>query len=125
MKSEMLVIIGSDISLSFLSLGPFTLFAPTDNAFADLSDPMRQLLQSSTSTLKDVLKYHVVEANVTSAILNNEQLLDTVEMARIRINVYTTEEIRVRMNCQKVVDIYVVVISGVIQIQFPWWRHQM
>lgn len=40
--------------------GPFTVFAPTNDAFAKLPAPVLGLLQSDTSALSSVLLYHVV-----------------------------------------------------------------
>ncbi len=48
--------------------GPYTVFAPTDEAFADLPDgALEYLLQpENKSLLQQVLTYHVVPAKVTS-----------------------------------------------------------
>ncbi len=46
--------------------GPFTLFAPTDAAFAAVSDGLADL---SVSELRQLLLYHIVQANLDSADL--------------------------------------------------------
>ncbi|MGQ0603822.1 MAG: fasciclin domain-containing protein [Anaerolineales bacterium] len=46
--------------------GPYTLFAPTDDAFAALSDGDRNLL-ADPDVLRQVLLYHMVQGQVTSA----------------------------------------------------------
>lgn len=55
--------------------GPFTVFAPTDEAFAALpAGTLDQLLADPTGALKNVLLYHVVPGKVTAAdviALNN------------------------------------------------------
>lgn len=45
--------------------GPFTVFAPTDEAFSALpANALDDLLADPTGTLADILKYHVVEGEV-------------------------------------------------------------
>jgi transforming growth factor-beta-induced protein len=47
--------------------GPFTVFAPTDAAFASLPDgEVERLLEDPTGELADILKYHVVSGLVTA-----------------------------------------------------------
>lgn len=48
--------------------GPFTVFAPTDDAFAALPDgTLDQLLADPTGQLADILTYHVVSGEVMAA----------------------------------------------------------
>lgn len=44
--------------------GPFTVFAPTDEAFAKLGEEKVAALLKDKAKLKDVLLYHVVKGNV-------------------------------------------------------------
>ncbi|MFW5784506.1 MAG: fasciclin domain-containing protein, partial [Spirochaetota bacterium] len=44
--------------------GPFTIFAPTDNAFAALPDGLLDALLNDTDTLRAILLYHVVPARL-------------------------------------------------------------
>ena len=46
--------------------GPFTLFAPTDTAFAKLPDGELGRLLQDKAKLAEILKYHVVQAEVTA-----------------------------------------------------------
>jgi uncharacterized surface protein with fasciclin (FAS1) repeats len=46
--------------------GPFTVFAPDDNAFKKLPQGTVESLLKDTQKLKDVLLYHVVQGKVTS-----------------------------------------------------------
>lgn len=47
--------------------GPFTVFAPTNDAFALLPAPVMDYLRSDTALLSRVLTYHVAAGEVTSA----------------------------------------------------------
>lgn len=49
------------------SEGPFTVFAPTDEAFAALPEGALDALVADTDALSDVLLYHVVEGEVLAA----------------------------------------------------------
>lgn len=51
-----------------LGAGPFTLFAPTDQAFAAVPQPMTDWLMNpaNTASLAKVLSYHVVPGRVTA-----------------------------------------------------------
>ena len=62
--------------------GPFTVFAPTNNAFQELldsNDDWNSLDDIPLATLEAVLNYHVVSgANVQSKELSNEQTVSTL-----------------------------------------------
>ncbi len=47
--------------------GPFTVFAPTDDAFAALPEADLAALLADPASLADVLLYHVIADEVTSA----------------------------------------------------------
>ena len=50
--------------------GPFTVFAPTNDAFAKIPEAtLTELTTNDTETLGTILKYHVVEGNVDAATL--------------------------------------------------------
>lgn len=55
--------------------GPFTVFAPTDEAFDNLPDGALDELLADTDALADVLLYHVVPGMVMSdEVVNSDQL---------------------------------------------------
>ncbi|MBX7495030.1 fasciclin domain-containing protein [Qipengyuania sp. 6B39] len=50
--------------------GPFTVFAPTNEAFAKIPEAtLTELTTNDTETLGNILTYHVVEGNVDAATL--------------------------------------------------------
>lgn len=66
--------------------GPFTVFAPTDRAFAGIdAETMDALMQSENrEKLAAILGYHVVPGNVTANdALGNQTFLKTVEGANL------------------------------------------
>lgn len=64
----------ADLVDSLANQGPFTVFAPTNDAFAKLpAGTVDDLLKASQkATLKDILEYHVVVGNLTEALLRSE-----------------------------------------------------
>jgi len=68
--------------------GPFTVFAPTNEAFAKL-DPalLQQLLTTDVSTLREILLYHVVAGQIISTQLENGQEVKTVQGAELKVTV--------------------------------------
>ena len=68
--------------------GPYTIFAPTNAAFAALPTDLVSSLTSDVEMLKKVLLYHVVPGTVTSDQARNGISLKTVEGTSVKINVY-------------------------------------
>ena len=69
------------------SAGPFTVFAPTNAAFAKLSaGTVDTLLKpENKAQLTDILTYHVVAGRYTSKDLSDGQMLTTVEGKKLTI----------------------------------------
>lgn len=72
--------------------GPFTVFAPTNDAFADLDVDLSTLTEDQ---LVEVLTYHVLDAEVASGDLDSAQTVATVSGGEIFI---TVEGSDVRVN---------------------------
>ena len=92
--------------------GPFTLFAPTDDAFAALPDGTVDSLLKNPKELAKVLKYHLVKGNIFSGDMNNGSSVATVLGSPVRIN--TTEGVLV--NNAKVIQADVEASNGVIHV---------
>ncbi|MDM7912383.1 MAG: fasciclin domain-containing protein [Methanotrichaceae archaeon] len=67
--------------------GPFTVFAPTDGAFAQMPKEQLAALLANKTTLKEVLAYHVVPGRIMSSDLNNGMVLKTVEGQDLKISI--------------------------------------
>jgi uncharacterized surface protein with fasciclin (FAS1) repeats len=59
--------------------GPFTVFAPTDEAFAAIDENILKKLLGDKDKLTEVLKYHVAEGLYTSTDLEGTARLTTLE----------------------------------------------
>merc|ERR1712026_353660 len=80
-KAELAGALGGD--------GPFTVFAPTNEAFEKLPKSTVDALMDNPDLLKKVLLYHVIPAEVkSSAITGEDTLVDSLEGSKLRVNVY-------------------------------------
>ncbi len=68
--------------------GPFTVFAPTDDAFAKLpKETLADLLKpENKQKLTDILTYHVVSGRVMAADVSKITEADTVNGQQLKIN---------------------------------------
>jgi len=97
------------------SPGPFTVFAPTDEAFAKLPAGTVEKLLANPSKLAEVLKYHVVPGKVMAADVAglNGKNVKTLEGGEIRVKVDGSSVI---INNANVVKADVVTDNGVIHV---------
>lgn len=66
--------------------GPFTLFAPTDDAFAKLPKGTVDKLLKDVPQLKKILTYHVVSGKVMAADVSKMKSAKTVEGSEVKID---------------------------------------
>lgn len=67
--------------------GPFTVFAPTDDAFDDLPDGVLDALVGNTHALKDILLYHAVGAKAESGDLSDGQRIKTLVGRKVKVDI--------------------------------------
>ena len=67
--------------------GPFTVFAPTDDAFAALPEGTVEGLLNDIPTLTSILTYHVVPGAVMSTDLSDGMMAETVNGQSITITI--------------------------------------
>ena len=96
------------------SAGPFTVFAPTDEAFAALPAGTLDALLADPEALKKVLLYHVVEGKVTSDQIVGMTTATSVEGSPIAISV--KDGVVYLNDSAKVVTADVMASNGVIHI---------
>lgn len=61
------LVVAADLAETLSGEGPFTVFAPTNAAFAELPEEVVSLLTSDTDLLTSVLTYHVLGAEVPAS----------------------------------------------------------
>jgi uncharacterized surface protein with fasciclin (FAS1) repeats len=95
--------------------GPFTVFAPTDEAFAKLpAGTVESLLKpENRDKLVEILTYHVVPGRVTAKDVISLKQAKTVEGGNIKINAMNG---KVRINDANVVKADIAASNGVIHV---------
>ena len=93
--------------------GPFTVFAPTDEAFGKLPEGTIDSLLKDIPQLTKILTYHVVSGQVTAADVVKLDSATTVEGSDLKINASNGS---VKVNDATVVTADVAADNGVIHV---------
>ena len=93
--------------------GPFTVFAPTDDAFRKLPAGTLEKLLADKAQLTKVLTYHVVSGKVMAADVVKLSEAKTVEGSPVKIS---AKDGKVKVNEANVVKTDVVASNGVIHV---------
>lgn len=94
--------------------GPFTVFAPTNEAFEALGDTLSTLLEpANQEELVEVLTYHVVPGELTASELSDGQMLETIQGDSLEVKVEGEE---VTVNGAAVVTPDVEASNGVVHV---------
>merc|ERR1739838_905321 len=99
--------------------GPFTVFAPDNDAFAKLPADLVATLTEDVELLKKVLLFHVASGNVMSKDISNDITVDSVEGSPLRANVYLKSKYYdgfVTVNGKRVKKADIVADNGVIHM---------
>jgi uncharacterized surface protein with fasciclin (FAS1) repeats len=96
--------------------GPFTLFAPTDDAFARMPQVERDALLEDKASLAEVLTYHLVRERVKAPTVGSPRTATTVNGASITITVKNRGFKRrgFKVNEAKIVKTEILASNGVI-----------
>jgi uncharacterized surface protein with fasciclin (FAS1) repeats len=93
--------------------GPFTVFAPTDDAFAKLPEGTVEALLKDKETLKSILLFHVVSGNVTSKQVADLDKAETLAGKDVKIKV---NDDKVMINDSQVITADIMAKNGIIHI---------
>ena len=93
--------------------GPFTVFAPTDEAFAKLPEGTIESLLQDKETLNKILLYHVVPGEVTSKDVVKLKKAETLEGDYINIK---SSDAGVMINNSKVITVDIMASNGIIHV---------
>ena len=81
-------VVAADLAGTLSGDGPFTVFAPTDDAFAALPDgTLDALLQDPQGELTNILLYHVVGGEAFSTDLSDGQSITTINGADVTVTI--------------------------------------
>ena len=93
--------------------GPFTVFAPTDEAFKNLPDGALEGLLKDKEALKNVLLYHVVSGKVSSKEVVDLNKATTLNGSDLNIK---TNNGKVMINDADVIGADVIASNGIIHV---------
>ncbi|HEX4945133.1 MAG TPA: fasciclin domain-containing protein [Blastocatellia bacterium] len=93
--------------------GPFTVFAPTDEAFAKLPAGTVEALLKDKEKLTKILLYHVVAGNVMAKDVVNLKSAKTVQGSSVKINVSSG---KVMVDNANVIKTDIATSNGVIHV---------
>ena len=93
--------------------GPFTVFAPTDEAFAKVPKATLSALAKDKDKLKAVLTYHVVPGSVKAAQVVKLDHAKTLQGSDVKIKV---EDGKVHINDATVIKADILTSNGVIHV---------
>jgi len=82
-------VVAADLVTTLQGEGPYTVFAPTNEAFATLppAELKRLLKPANKEELASILTYHVVEGDVKAADLSDGQMIDTVNGGQLKVSI--------------------------------------
>lgn len=93
--------------------GPFTVFAPTDAAFAKLPKDVVKKVTSDKKLLTEILTYHVIAGNVKSTDLSNGLMAKTIQGEKLKV---TIKGNKVMFNSSNLVKADIGATNGVIHV---------
>merc|ERR1711997_1384142 len=107
-------VVAGDLVETLSSPGPFTVFAPTNDAFGALpAGTLDDLLKpENKDQLVDILTYHVVAARALSSDLTDGETIDTVEGKAVTVHIAEG----VKINDANVVTPDVLATNGVVHV---------
>ncbi len=107
-------VIAADLVSALSAEGPFTVFAPTDDAFNALPEgTLDELLADPSGDLTNILLYHVVAAQAMSTDLSDGQTIETLLGSNITV---TINNDGVFINDAKVVVANIEAKNGVVHV---------
>ena len=116
-KTLVTAVKAADLVDTLKSKGPFTVFAPTDDAFAKLPKGTVEGLLKDTPKLKAVLTYHVVPGKVMAADVVKLKTAKTVQGQDVKIDASKWHlHKNVKINDANVIKADIVTDNGVIHV---------
>jgi uncharacterized surface protein with fasciclin (FAS1) repeats len=80
-------VVAADLVKTLKGKGPFTVFAPTNDAFAQIPAADLEALLADPDALANILTYHVIEGRVRARDLQPTQTVETVQGGELTIDV--------------------------------------
>jgi len=115
LKTLVKAVVAANLTATLSGAGPFTVFAPTNEAFAKLpAGTLAGLLKpANIKQLQALLEYHVVKGKVLSSDLTNGESVPTLEGSKLTV---TLAGGKVMINDATVTTANVMATNGVVHI---------
>ncbi|NBD73884.1 fasciclin domain-containing protein [Patescibacteria group bacterium] len=82
------LVVAADLADTLASEGPFTVFAPVNDAFSALPSRAVDIIVSNPDILETVLLYHVVADDLKAAEVLAERRIETVQGESVRVRTF-------------------------------------
>lgn len=102
----------ADLNSMLQGSGPYTVFAPSDDAFSKMPEGSLENMMADKELLKTFILYHIVEGEYTGAEASSAGNLNTAEGSSVNVTGSGT----VRVNDATVVDSDIKASNGVIHV---------
>jgi uncharacterized surface protein with fasciclin (FAS1) repeats len=112
-SSLVTAVVAADLAETLSSEGPFTVFAPTNDAFATLPGYIGSVLASKPELLSDILLYHVVAGELKSSDVVKMSNIDMVSKESVMV---TAKDGSYFINNSKITSLDVMADNGVIHV---------
>lgn len=109
----------TNVAQVLTSAGPFTVFAPTNQAFINAGFPTIAAIEAADpNTLASILTYHVLSARAFSSDLTNGQSLTTVNGGTLSVALGTTATIKGKANttASTITSVNIMASNGVVHL---------
>jgi len=105
-------VVAQDLAETLSSAGPFTVFAPTNDAFANLPAYVAAVLGNNPDLLTDILLYHVVPGELSAADVLAVSSLETAQGESLHVFATPTP----RINSANIIATNVAADNGVVHV---------
>jgi transforming growth factor-beta-induced protein len=96
--------------------GPFTIYAPTNDAFSLIPDQLLESLLADTDALSEILLYHVVPDLVEMTKLVNATNVTTVSGSNVTLTLLSAEQPNYKVNDANINFADLLVKNGLVQV---------
>ena len=106
-------VLTADLAETLSGSGPFTVFAPSDNAFDNVPEQVLELLLANTEQLTELLLNHVHEGEVFSSDLEDNMTIPTISQNELIVSIDGTT---IMIDMSTVVNADLLASNGVVHV---------
>ncbi len=107
------LVVAEDLAETLAGEGPFTVFAPTDDAFAAMPAFVGMAFERNPELVSEVLLYHVVPGTLLAEDVLASETLDTAQGGALQVNMLDEQP---RVDASNIVATDIEASNGVIHV---------